>query len=275
MDIACGARPTITMPFPQIIEDDFYELTAALDELLATSGATSAMIVEKAGYLIIDRGEKPPFDSAVLASLAANAFNATEFMAENMGEHEFSSMYQQGQISNVLWVNVDEDTMFVVVFPTGEDAGMVKTYALTTAGKIAACIERAKRRPDFVSLEDAHGPLSSFVQLAMLSAAGIVTPDGHFLIEHNTRANLASFNWPQLAQPIWQKLRSDQEAPYPSGTAELDADTRALWMALKSVDAMILGVYPASVDPQRVHYYAVELVDQIEERLKKGRKGTA
>ena len=81
-------------PFPQIIDEDYQQFNATLTDFLSQSEASNALIVEKAGYLIHEVGEKPPFDTAELATLAANAFNATQFMVDRLGETNFTSMFQ-------------------------------------------------------------------------------------------------------------------------------------------------------------------------------------
>jgi len=71
-------------PFPQITDEDYQAINAALEEFLSKSEAMTALLVEKAGYLIVECGEKAPFDTAELATLASNAFNATQFMADRL-----------------------------------------------------------------------------------------------------------------------------------------------------------------------------------------------
>ncbi len=132
--------------FPQIIDEDFQVFDASLKELLQKSGASTALLVEKAGYLIIETGEKAPFNTAELATLASNAFNATQFMAERMAETNFSSMFQQGEKQSVLWMNIDTNSLLVVVFPAEVSVGAVKLYAIESAKVLAAQIKTASKR---------------------------------------------------------------------------------------------------------------------------------
>lgn len=142
--------------FPQIIEEDYQRITAALNAFLSRSEASNALIVEKAGYLIVECGEEPPFDTAELATLAANAFAATQFMADRLSETNFSSMFQQGEQTSVLWTNVEENTLLVTVFDASQSMGAVKYYAAETAAEIARQISIAQGRDQTGGLDLAH-----------------------------------------------------------------------------------------------------------------------
>ena len=139
--------------FPQIIDEDFNIFDTALKELLEKSGATTALIVEKAGYLIVERGEEAPFNTAELATLASNAFNATQFMAERMDEPNFSSMFQQGDKQSVLWMNIETNSLIVVVFPSIVSVGAVKLYAIEAAKVIGEQIRKAMLRDNTGGLD--------------------------------------------------------------------------------------------------------------------------
>ena len=66
--------------FPQLTEEDVRKFDDALKELLAKSGASTILIVEKAGHLIHQCGSSHG-GADQLATLAANSFAATQFMA--------------------------------------------------------------------------------------------------------------------------------------------------------------------------------------------------
>jgi predicted regulator of Ras-like GTPase activity (Roadblock/LC7/MglB family) len=133
-------------PFPNLTEEDFQVIQAALAELLAKSESCTVLFVEKAGYLICECGEGKAYNTTELATLGANAFAATQFMADRLSETNFSGMYQQGEQRSVLWQNVDENSLVMVVFNAVQSAGAVKYYALTTAKQIADQLDIAKLR---------------------------------------------------------------------------------------------------------------------------------
>ena len=117
------------MAFPQLTDEDMQFFDKVLGDLITKSEATMVMIVEKAGYLIHQVGDASALDTTTLATLGSNAFNATHFMAQMLNEHNFSTMYQQGEASSTLILNIDENCVLVLVFGTQQTVGSMKYYA--------------------------------------------------------------------------------------------------------------------------------------------------
>jgi len=135
--------------FPQLIQEDLDHLNLVMHELLHKSEANIALLVEKAGYLIHQCGSQDSMDTTTFATLGSNAYNAVQFMAQLVNEQNFTSMYQQGENFSTLMVNVDENSLLVVVFPTHLTVGSMKYYASPAARSIAQRIELASQRsPD-------------------------------------------------------------------------------------------------------------------------------
>src|SRR5271154_2636588 len=132
--------------FPQLIQEDLDHLNLVMDELLSKSEANVALLVEKAGYLIHQCGAQDSIDTTTFATLGSNAYNAVQFMAQLVNENNFTSMYQQGEHFSTLMVNVDENSLLVIVFPTHLTVGSMKYYATPAARSIADRIEVAAHR---------------------------------------------------------------------------------------------------------------------------------
>ena len=132
--------------FPQLNQEDLDHLDAAMRELLAKSEAHVALLVEKAGYLIHQCGKPDSIDTTTFATLGSNAYNAVQFMAQLVNENNFTSMYQQGENFSTLMVNVDENSLLVIVFPTHLTVGSMKYYANPAARSIADRIVFATAR---------------------------------------------------------------------------------------------------------------------------------
>ena len=115
--------------FPQLNQEDLDHLNVVMRELLAKSEAHVALLVEKAGYLIHQCGNPESIDTTTFATLGSNAYNAVQFMAQLVNENNFTSMYQQGENFSTLMVNVDENSLLVIVFPTHLTVGSMKYYA--------------------------------------------------------------------------------------------------------------------------------------------------
>ena len=138
---------------PQLIEEDARALEAALDELLRRTEAGSALLIDKGGPLICQRGAADKFDATTVAALAAGAFSATDMMARHLGETSLSHIYQQGRQVSLLISNVDENLLLIVVFPAESGVGAVKYYAGGAVARIAAQMQKAAQRAPGASLD--------------------------------------------------------------------------------------------------------------------------
>jgi CDGSH iron-sulfur domain-containing protein 3 len=139
--------------FPQLTEEDFQQFNQLLGDLLAKSEASAVLIVEKAGHLIHECGPAGQFETTLVSTLASNAYNATAFMANLIGEAQFSGMYQQGEKFSTLIQNIDEHCLLVVIFRADLSVGAVKYYASTTIPLVARQIEIAQEREPSVSFD--------------------------------------------------------------------------------------------------------------------------
>jgi predicted regulator of Ras-like GTPase activity (Roadblock/LC7/MglB family) len=138
---------------PQLIDEDARALDAAVDELLRRSEAGAALVIDKGGPLITQRGALENFDATIVAALAAGAFSATEMMARHLGETSLSHIYQQGRQVSLLISNVDDNLLLVVVFPAEAGVGTVKYYAADAVARISAQMQIAALRAPGASLD--------------------------------------------------------------------------------------------------------------------------
>ena len=134
------------MAFPQLIEEDVQFFDRILADLVKKSEALLTMIVEKAGYLIHQHGNAEALDTTTLATLGSNAYNATQFMAQLVNEHNFTSMYQQGESYSTLILNIDENCILVLIFGTDQTVGSMKYYAAPAVKNIRQQLTVASAR---------------------------------------------------------------------------------------------------------------------------------
>jgi len=138
---------------PQLIEEDIAALNGALEELLHHCEATTAVVIDKGGFLIAQHGANHQLDLTTLAALAAGSFAATETIASLVGEANFSSIYQQGDTSSLLVLNVDEYCLLGVIFPVQVSVGAVKYFAARTIRQISAQLLAAHQRAPGAGLD--------------------------------------------------------------------------------------------------------------------------
>jgi predicted regulator of Ras-like GTPase activity (Roadblock/LC7/MglB family) len=138
---------------PQLLEEDISGLNDALHTLLMKSEATAAILIDKGGFLITTTGEVESLDTVTLSALAAASFAATQGLADLIGETNFSTVYQQGDKSSLLVVNVDPSCLLTVVFKANIAVGAVKYYAEQIISTVAAHLTNARERDPGNSLD--------------------------------------------------------------------------------------------------------------------------
>jgi predicted regulator of Ras-like GTPase activity (Roadblock/LC7/MglB family) len=138
---------------PQLIEEDIGEINNALQELLIKSDATSTVVIDKGGFIITQNGRTQELDTMTLAALAAASFAATESIASLVGEPNFTSVYQQGDHSSLLVINVDEFCLLTVIFKATLSVGAIKYYAAETIKRVSAQNKKAQQRAPGAGLD--------------------------------------------------------------------------------------------------------------------------
>ena len=131
---------------PQLIEEDIQCLDEALRELLDRSEATTAMVIDKGGFLISSYGDDRQFDLTTIAALASGAYLANQTIANLVHEPNFNSVYQQGERYSMFALCIDEFSLLVVIFKAHVSVGVVKYFSLPAGERIAAQMVRAQER---------------------------------------------------------------------------------------------------------------------------------
>jgi len=134
---------------PQLIEEDMQCLNDALREFIGQTDAIAALIIDKGGFLITHQGDSSQFDMTTIGALASGAFMANQTIAGLVNEPNFNSVYQQGEKSSMLVVNIDEHCLLIVIFSANIGVGIMRYFASGTIRKIAAQLVAAiNRNPD-------------------------------------------------------------------------------------------------------------------------------
>ena len=125
--------------FPQLTTEDNEQLDLLLRDIVTRSGALSALMVERAGYLILRAGGELPGDAREFASLASNAFNAAQEMSRQLKENFFTHLRVSGTGYHTL-------IRLVVVFDTRIAPEKVETEAIATVIGIYERLEISRQR---------------------------------------------------------------------------------------------------------------------------------
>jgi predicted regulator of Ras-like GTPase activity (Roadblock/LC7/MglB family) len=131
---------------PQLIEEDIRCLSRVLQDLLTSSEASTALVIDKGGFLITHSGEADHFDLTTIAALASGAYLANQTIANLVHEENFDSVYQQGEKHSMFVLNVDEYCLLTLIFPAVVSVGAVKYFALSASSRIARQLATARER---------------------------------------------------------------------------------------------------------------------------------
>jgi len=138
---------------PQLIEEDIQRLEDELRELLKQTDATTALIIDKGGFLISSYGDTRQFDLTTIAALASGAFMANQTIANLVHETNFDNVYQQGQKHSMFVVCVDEFCLLTIIFRAEVSVGVVKYFAAPCAKSIAEQLQTAQQRDPGAGLD--------------------------------------------------------------------------------------------------------------------------
>lgn len=131
---------------PQLIEEDIASLDRTLRGLLEKSEATTALVIDKGGFLINSQGDAEQFDLTTIAALASGAYLANQTIANLVHETNFNSVYQQGERFSMFVICVDDYCLLAVIFKATVSVGLVKYYAGPAAKQVARQMETAQNR---------------------------------------------------------------------------------------------------------------------------------
>ena len=131
---------------PQLIEEDIHRFGVVLCELLKHTEASTALIIDKGGFLITYQGNADAFDLTTIAALASGAYMANQTIANLVHETNFNSVYQQGERYSMFATCAGEETILVVIFEADKSVGVVKYFAEPAIEKITAQLKLAHER---------------------------------------------------------------------------------------------------------------------------------
>ena len=138
---------------PQLIEEDIQALDQSLREFLSRSDATTALVIDKGGFLITHQGDAAAFDLTTISALASGAYMANQTIANLVKETNFDSVYQQGESFSLFATNVDDNCLLLVIFRAQVGVGVVKYYAAAARERIARQLQTAGERDPGAGLD--------------------------------------------------------------------------------------------------------------------------
>ena len=134
-----------------VSEGDSKRIGEQLDRLLRDAGATTTLLLDKAGEVIATRGETIAQDVTMLGALLAGTFATSREIARIMNETQFRSLFQQGMKQNTLTELVGEVWMIVIMFDKSTHVGLVKDVCRQVTPQLEAVLLQVQRQSRIVS----------------------------------------------------------------------------------------------------------------------------
>jgi predicted regulator of Ras-like GTPase activity (Roadblock/LC7/MglB family) len=131
---------------PQLIEEDIRQIDEVLLDFVRQADLIGALVVDKGGFLITQKGDTGDLDLTTIGALASGAFMATQTIAGLVNEKNFNSTFQQGEKFSLFILEIDDECLLVIIFSTETGLGVVKYYSTNVATAIARQLNVARER---------------------------------------------------------------------------------------------------------------------------------
>ena len=122
-------------------EEDYRAITEHLNGLLRETNLKSLILVDRNGQVVANVGEPPQFDPQAFASLPAADFSANDQLAKMLGEHEFSSLFHQGEKESMYLADVARRVILVALFDSRTTLGLVRLKVKGTVETLTKVFE--------------------------------------------------------------------------------------------------------------------------------------
>jgi len=136
-----------------IDEETSAAITKVLRQLVRDAHASSGMVLDRPGQVIVYEGETYRSEQMSLGALVAGTYGSTRQMARILGEPNFRTLVQEGAKEKIYTEAVGDHWLISIIFDRHTHLGLVKmlsSRATVDLGEILVrAIERSKSRPKF------------------------------------------------------------------------------------------------------------------------------
>jgi predicted regulator of Ras-like GTPase activity (Roadblock/LC7/MglB family) len=127
-------------------EEDSKTITELMSALLRETNVRSLLLVDRTGQIVANVGEAPQFDTQAFASLTAADFSANDQLAKMIGEHEFASLFHQGEKESMYLADVARRVILVALFDNRTTLGLVRLKMKSAVEELTRVFEDMFKR---------------------------------------------------------------------------------------------------------------------------------
>jgi predicted regulator of Ras-like GTPase activity (Roadblock/LC7/MglB family) len=127
-------------------QDDFTSITESLKRFLGETKSLCALLVDRSGQLVTTVGESRSLDTTAFASLTAADYSANDQLAKLVGEHDFSSLFHQGEKESIYVADIARRLLLVIIFDSRTTVGLVRLRMKDEVEELTLLIDRVFSR---------------------------------------------------------------------------------------------------------------------------------
>ncbi len=102
------------------------DIRTYLAQEIMCEGISSVLVIDNAGCLIVDVGNKPSLEVTSLAAVAAANYAATQQIARLIGEQDFVLLFYKGDNESFHFAPVGEEYIIVAIFENSLSLGLLR-----------------------------------------------------------------------------------------------------------------------------------------------------
>src|SRR5437773_1502202 len=119
-------------------------ISAVLTKLMNDTNATSTMLLDKSGQVVVVHGSGIKRNATTLGALLAGVFSSSREVAKLLNEKDFRNIFQQGVQENIYTSMVEEQWLLVIIFDKLTHIGLVKVLSKKASDELGRVLERVK-----------------------------------------------------------------------------------------------------------------------------------
>jgi predicted regulator of Ras-like GTPase activity (Roadblock/LC7/MglB family) len=131
----------------RVTEEDTAQISACLQRLLADTGASYTMVVDRSGQILAYESDGNRPEMTHLGALLAATYASTQEIARILNEDSFRTLLQEGLREKIITETVADLWLLVVIFDQQAHLGLIKVLAKRTTGILSNVLEVARSRP--------------------------------------------------------------------------------------------------------------------------------
>jgi predicted regulator of Ras-like GTPase activity (Roadblock/LC7/MglB family) len=157
-EAAPAVHPMLASFDPQLTnmvidEETSAAITKVLRQLVRDAHASSGMVLDRPGQVIVYEGETYRSEQMSLGALVAGTYGSTRQMARILGEPNFRTLVQEGAKEKIYTEAVGDHWLISIIFDRHTHLGLVKMLSSRATVDLeeilVRAIEQSKSRPKF------------------------------------------------------------------------------------------------------------------------------